>query len=123
MKLPNRQQVAEELVPLRHPTMVPNKRLRTERATKLVNNVNKVQLGLMVELYLTHFTNKQLLALREFYDSDIGRSIAATEREIYEDYQEQVRGRIAAIEPEIERPARPSSGVYVGSFPPPDRDD
>ena len=124
MKIPNRQQLAEELVPLRHPTMVPNKELATEQATKHVNNINKVQLDLMIELYLVHFSNEELLALRNFYNSDIGRSIVATERRINEDYRDQIRERLqtAAREWEPERRTRPSSGAYIGQFPPSDGD-
>ena len=104
--------------------MVPNKELATEQATKHVNNINKVQLDLMIELYLVHFSNEELLALRNFYNSDIGRSIVATERRINEDYRDQIRERLqtAAREWEPERRTRPSSGAYIGQFPPSDGD-
>ena len=102
MKLPKRQELAEEVVPLRHMTMVPDKELRTEGATEFVNSINRAQLDLMVELYLTYFTNEQLLALRDFYRSEIGQSIVVAERQIWREYQDQIRDRVSGDTRDLE---------------------
>ena len=115
MKIPNRQLVAEELVRLRQQTLVINKRVSSQRATEIM----RVQFDLMVELYLTYFTNEQFRALREFYDTDMGRSIIETERRLYEDYSEQwpERLNLAARQWVSEPHTRTSAGAGLRSFP------
>ena len=96
MKSVDRWQAAEELVAARERFPVP-KRLHVKNMEKLLKTMRAAQSELMAELYVTHFTNKQLKALLEFVRSDVGQTIIKTDRVISEEYEKLIPERMKSL--------------------------
>lgn len=132
----NRAEIAEELASIRVRRLVAASRVSTAQGQRFLDRWSEVQREICIELFLAHYTTKQLRALSDFYRSKIGRSIVETDRELEKEFQDQLRVRMEGFgrEMEAERenggdsarsevrewgagPAtRPGSGVYLRSF-------
>jgi Uncharacterized protein conserved in bacteria (DUF2059) len=92
-KPPDRQKMAEELVSARlwqSRQFVPKPNISSD----LANDAAGVQHDLMVELYLTHYSNEQLRTLLEFYRSPAGQSIIDTDRIVHDEFRREMPDRL-----------------------------
>ena len=130
MKRIDRWQVAQKLVAARERFDFPagrsgDDRFRSGSMKRFVERVREAQSELMAELYVTHYTNRQLDALLEFFESDIGQSIIAADRSINREYYETLPSRIERLQSEMkaESEAEVKGGeVRLRAHPDPDRD-
>jgi hypothetical protein len=90
----DREKVAEELVSARLHRADRFGMLTARFARELVTGMEEIAHKLMVELYLTHYSNKQLRSLLDFYRSQTGQSIIETDRTIDEEFRREIPRRL-----------------------------
>lgn len=90
----DREKVAVELAEARLLGPAPTSFLRSSVSQEVLASMAKIQHELLVELYLAHYSNKQLRALSEFYSTRVGISIAETDSVIEEEFRREFHNRL-----------------------------
>lgn len=97
----NRTEVAEELASIRVERSIHPARVKSDFGRRYAERLSEMQQELLVEKYLEHYSNAQLRALQEFYESKVGRSIVETDRAIEAEFLEELRIRVGKINREL----------------------
>lgn len=99
----DREAAAEEVALARAQRAAPSDSEKSELASELADRLGEVRRQILVELYLTHYTNDQLKAWLDFYRSDVGRSILEVDGLIEVELQQELRARFEPIGHEIKQ--------------------
>jgi Uncharacterized protein conserved in bacteria (DUF2059) len=113
-------EVAEELASIRVERSIHPARMKSDFGRRYAERLSKIQRDLLVEKYLEHYSNAQLRALKEFYESKIGRSIVETDRAIEAEFLDELRIRVGKIDHEfgeehVSAPEGGNANVFLAS--------
>jgi hypothetical protein len=111
----DKQQAALELVRLRRLLSRAGLRDNAPAQIKQLRERHLEQLqAVMAQLYAEHFSDEQLQALLDFYESDLGKAIIETESEISKQFQERVKELAAQLNEEASKAGGPISSFLEG---------
>ena len=98
----NRQEIAEELASIRVRRLSSPGLVSTDFGREVAKRMSELQREIWTELFLMHYSNRQLRGLRDFYRSDVGRSIVETDVRIEAEFQKELRARMERFGREME---------------------